>query len=92
MFSIFGAELENGSFLYVNYFKRRDLCEKRIIFINLNSQKCFLIYKSMPVWFVFPTSANEQVFVTVAFGLNRPFHNKLSLGTTFPSHLRTNNL
>ena len=55
MFSIFGAELENGSFLYVNYFKRRDLCEKRIIFINLNSQKCFLIYKSMPVWFIFVT-------------------------------------
>ena len=59
MFSIFGAELENGSFLYVNYFKRRDLCEKRIIFINLNSQKCFLIYKSMPVRFVFISPTNE---------------------------------
>ena len=63
--SIFGAELKNEKELCVNYFKRRDLYEKKIIFINLNSQKCFLIYKSMPVWFVFPTSANEQVFVTV---------------------------
>ena len=53
--SIFGAELKNGKQLCVNYFKRRDLNEKRIIFINLNRQKCFLIYKSMPVWFIFVT-------------------------------------
>jgi len=90
--SIFGAELKNGKQLCVNYFKRRDLYENKMIFINSKSQKCFLIYKNMPVWFVFLTSANEQVFVRVAFGLNRQFHNKLSLGTTFPSHLRTNNL
>jgi len=32
------------------------------------------------------------VFVRVAFGLNRPFANKLSLGTTIPSHSRANNL
>ena len=57
--SIFGAELKNGKQLCVNYFKRRDLYEKRIIFINLNRQKCFLIYKSMPVWFIFLTPTNE---------------------------------
>ena len=57
--SIFGAELKNGKRLCVNYFKRRDLYEKRIIFINLNRQKCFLIYKSMPVWFIFLTPTNE---------------------------------
>ena len=28
--SIFGAELKNGNGLCVNYFKRRDLCEKRV--------------------------------------------------------------
>ena len=57
--SIFGAELKNGKQLCVNYFKRRDLYEKRIIFINLNRQKCFLIYKSMPEWFIFLTLRNE---------------------------------
>ena len=57
--SIFGAELKNGEQLCVNYFKRRDLYEKRIIFINLNSQKCFLIYKSMPVRFIFLTPTKE---------------------------------
>ena len=57
--SIFGAELENGKQLCVNYFKRRDLYEKRIFFINLISQKCFPIYKSMPEWFIFLTPTNE---------------------------------
>ena len=57
--SIFGAELKNDQRLCVNYFKRRDLYEKRIIFINLNSQKCFLIYKSMPVQFIFLTPTNK---------------------------------
>ena len=57
--SIFGAELKNGKQLCVSCFKRRDLYEKRIIFINLNSQKCFLIYKSMLVWFIFVTPRNE---------------------------------
>ena len=42
-FSICGAELENGTGLCVNYFKRRDLYENKMIFINLNGQKCFLI-------------------------------------------------
>ena len=56
---IFGAELKNGKQLCVNYFKRRDLYEKRIIFINLNRQKCFLIYKSMPDRFIFVTPTNE---------------------------------
>ena len=90
--SIFGAELKNGEQLCVNYFKRRDLYEKRIIFINLNRQKCFLICKSMPVRFIFVAATNEQVFVRVAFGLHRQFANKLSLGTDIPSHLRANNL
>ena len=90
--SIFGAELKNGKQLCVNYFKRRDLYEKRTIFINLNSHKCFLIYKTMPVRFIFLTPTNEQVIVRVAFGTNRPFHIKLSLGTAFPSQLKTNNL
>ena len=57
--SIFGAELKNGKQLCVNYFKRRDLYEKRIIFINLNRQKCFLIYKSMPDRFIFVTPTKE---------------------------------
>ena len=57
--SIFGAELKNGQQLCVNYFKRRDLYEKRIIFINLKSQKCFLTYKSIPVRFIFLTPTNE---------------------------------
>ena len=53
MTSIFGAELKKCKGLCVNYLKRRDLYEKRIIFINLNSQKCFLIHKSMPIPFIF---------------------------------------
>ena len=57
--SIFGAELKNGKQLCVNYFKRRDLYEKRIIFINLNSQQCFLIYKILPERFIFVTRTNE---------------------------------
>ncbi len=57
--SIFGAELKNSEQLCVNYFKRRDLYEKRIIFINLNSQNNFLIYKSMPVRFIFLAPTNE---------------------------------
>ena len=90
--SIFGAELKNGKQLCVNYFKRRDLYEKRIIFINLNRQKCFLIYKNMPIQFVAQTPTNEYVFVRAGFGPNRPFHKKLSLGTSIPSHFRANNL
>ena len=57
--TIFGAELKNEKELCVNYFKRRDLYEKRIIFINLNSQKCFLIHKSMPEGFIFVTRIKE---------------------------------
>ena len=57
--SIFGAELKNGKQLCANYFKRRDLYEKRIIFINFNSHQCFLIYKSMPERFIFVTPTNE---------------------------------
>ena len=65
--SIFGAELKNGHGLCVNYFKRRDLYEKKIILTNLSSEKCFLICKRMPVTFIFPSLTNEQVFVPVAF-------------------------
>ena len=90
--SIFGAELKNGKQLCVNYFKRRDLYEKRIIFIILISQKCILTYRCMPERFIFLTPTNKQVFVRVAFGQNRPFHKKLSLGTSIPSHFRANNL
>ena len=57
--SIFGAELKNGKQLCVSCFKRRDLYEKRIIFINLNSQQCFLIYKILPERFIFVTRTNE---------------------------------
>ena len=57
--SIFGAELKNGKQLCANYFKRRDLYEKRIIFINLNCQQCFLIYKIMLVRFIFLSPTNE---------------------------------
>ena len=57
--SIFGAELKNAKQLCANYFKRRDLNEKRTIFINLKRQKCFLIYKSMPVRFIFLTPTKE---------------------------------
>ena len=57
--SIFGAELKNGEQLRVNYFKRRDLYEKRIIFANLNRQKCILTYESMPVQFIFLTPTNK---------------------------------
>ena len=39
--SIFGAELKTGKELYVNYSKRRDLYEKRIIFTILNRQTSF---------------------------------------------------
>ena len=39
--SIFGAELKNGKQLCANYFKRRDLYEKRIIFTILNRQTSF---------------------------------------------------
>jgi hypothetical protein len=37
--SIFGAELENGKGLCVNYLMQRDHCENRIIFKNLKRQK-----------------------------------------------------
>ena len=84
--SICGAEWKNGKELCVNYFKRRDLYEKKIILTNLSSEKCFLICKRMPVTFIFPSLTNEQVFVPVAFCRNRPFHTKLSLGTVIPSH------
>ncbi len=57
--SIFGAELKNGEQLCGNYFKRRHLDEKRIIIINLNSQKCILTYESMPVQFIFLTPTNK---------------------------------
>ena len=57
--SIFGAELKNGKQLCANYFKRRDLYEKRIIFINLNGQKCFLICESMLVRFIIATPTIE---------------------------------
>ena len=39
--SIFGAELKTGKELCVNYFKRRDLYEKRIIFTILKPQMSF---------------------------------------------------
>ena len=57
--SIFGAELKKCIRLCVNDLRRRDLYEKIMIFINLHSQKCFLIYKSMPVRFIFLTPTNE---------------------------------
>ena len=84
--SIFGAELKNGEQLCVNYFKRRDLYEKRLIFVNLKSQKCFLTYKCTLVRFVSQTTTNKYVFVWAGLGPNRPFHKKLSLGTAIPSH------
>ena len=90
--SIFGAELENGNGLCVNYFKRRDLYEKRIIFTIVNSQKWFEIYKTVFVSLVFPDFPNNRVIVLVAFGPNRPFHKKLSLGTAFPGQWRANKL
>ena len=46
----------------------------------------------MPVRLIFPTPANEYVFVWVGLGPNRPFHKKLSLGTEIPSQLKANNL
>ena len=84
--SIFGGDLKNGTRLCVNYFKRRDLYEKRLIFPILNRLKCFLIYKRVPVWSIFLKDTNEYVFARAAFGPNRPFHTKLSLGTVIPSH------
>ena len=90
--SIFGAELKNGKQLCANYFKRRDLYEKRIIFIILNPQMSFQIHKTVRLGFVFPVPTKKQVIVWVALGTNRPFHIKLSLGTAFPSQLKTNNL
>ena len=57
--SIFGAELKNGEQLCVNYFKRRHLGEKRIIFINSSRQKCFLINKIVSERFIFTTLTNE---------------------------------
>jgi hypothetical protein len=50
---IFGAELKNGPRLCVNYLRRGDLYEKRIIFENLKAQKCFQINKFIPVRFIF---------------------------------------
>ena len=41
--SVFGAELKNGKRLSVNYFKRRGLYEKRIIFTILSAQMSFEI-------------------------------------------------
>ena len=90
--TIFGAELKNGKGFCVNYLKRIDLYEKNIIFAILSSQKWFEIYKIMPVLFVLPMPTNEQVVVWVAFGTNRQFHIKLSLGTVIPSQLKANNL
>jgi hypothetical protein len=84
--SIFGAELKNGNGLRVNYLKRRDLYKKRLIFFNLKRQKWFATTKNMPMGVIFSIQTNEQVFVGAAFGQNRPFHKKLSLGTAFPSH------
>ena len=52
--SIFGAELKNGKQLCVNYFKRRDLYEKRIIFTVLNRQMSFQTHKTVTVALVFP--------------------------------------
>ena len=92
MQSIFGAELKNGKQLCANYFKRRDLYEKRIIFIILNPQMSFQIHKTVRLGFVFPVPTKKQVIVWVALGTNRPFHIKLSLGTSIPSHFRPNNL
>ena len=90
--SIFGAELKNGKQLCVNYFKRRDLYEKRIIFTVLNRQMSFQTHKTVPVALVFPDPTKKLVIVWVALGTNRPFHIKLSLGTSIPSHFRPNNL
>ena len=84
--SIFGAELKNGKRICVNHFKRRDLYEKRLIFTILNHKKCFLIYKRVPVLSIFLNHTNEYEFIRAAFGPNRPFHTKLSLGTVIPSH------
>ena len=92
MASIFGAELKNGNGLCINYFKRRDLYEKRIIFTIVNSQKWFEIYKTVFVSLVFPDFPNNRVIVLVAFGPNRPFHKKLSLGTAIPRQFKANNL
>ena len=91
-FSICGAELENGTGLCVNYFKRRDLYEKRIIFFNFKWSKWFEIYKSVALRFIFLTHVKKYVLVRVAFGPNRPFHKKLSLGTAFPGQWRANKL
>ena len=52
--SIFGAELKNGKQLCVNYFKRRDLYEKRIIFTILNRQMSFQIHKTVRPGLIFP--------------------------------------
>ena len=51
---IFGAELKNGKQLCVNYFKRRDLYEKRIIFTILNRQMSFQIHKTVRPGLIFP--------------------------------------
>ena len=89
--SIFGAELKTGKELYVNYSKRRDLYEKRIIFTILNRQMSFQIHKTVRLGLIFPYPKKKQVLVWVGCGTNRPFHIKLSLGTTFPSQLKANN-
>ena len=52
--SIFGAELKNGKRLCVNYSKRRDLYEKRIIFTILNRQMSFQIHKTVRPGLIFP--------------------------------------
>ena len=90
--SICGAEWKNGKELCVNYFKRRDLYEKTIIFTILTYQMSFQMHKYPPLPFVFPYLTNNKVIVWVAFGRKRPFNKKLSLGTGFPSQLKANNL
>ena len=52
--SIFGAELKTGKELCVNYLKRRDLYENRIIFTILKVQMSFKIHKSARLGFVSP--------------------------------------
>ena len=75
--SILGAELKKCKGLCVNYFKRRDLHEKRIILHNLNSQKWFKIYKIMPETFVFQTQTKGLVVVGVALGEIVRFTNEI---------------
>jgi hypothetical protein len=57
--SIFGAELKNGEQLCVNYFKRRDLYEKRIIFTILNGQMSLQIHKNVRQRLVFTDPTKE---------------------------------